>query len=236
MAYGLGTDTAGRYETIHAEPAGHAIEQTDARSAASSPACSSTARRSASTRKAGTPWAIFRARRVRDLPAPGAGGVSKPAGASPAGPSAARFDRYPARVGRVNSTAWLSSRLTVNTHDPQTRPAPVAAHTCATVPAPLSTARPTARSFTTTQWHRITDPSNTVPPCGPRNQPTDRARSQRAGAAISVFTSDCGTLVLRERSHSPSAFACASSRSDEVAPVPSSPRMRKFTAPRLGSS
>ena len=28
-----------------------------------------------------------------------------------------------------------------------------------------------------------------------------------------------GTLVLRARSHSPSALACASSRSDEVAPV-----------------
>jgi hypothetical protein len=51
-----------------------------------------------------------------------------------------------------------------------------------------------------------------------------------------VFTRDRGTLVLRERSHSPSAFACASRRSVEVAPVPSSPRMRKLTAPRLGSS
>jgi hypothetical protein len=66
-----------------------------------------------------------------------------------------RFASYQARVGRVNSTRWLSSRLTVNTHDPQPRPAPVAAHTCATVPAPLSTARLMAWSFTTTQWHMI---------------------------------------------------------------------------------
>jgi hypothetical protein len=51
-----------------------------------------------------------------------------------------------------------------------------------------------------------------------------------------VFTRDAGTLVLRARSHSPSAFACASRRSVEVAPVPSSPRMRKLTAPRLGNS
>ena len=49
-------------------------------------------------------------------------------------------------------------------------------------------------------------------------------------------TRSAGTLALRERSHSPSAFAWASSRSVEVAPVPSNPRMRKLTAPRLGSS
>ncbi|MEV8563683.1 hypothetical protein AB0478_46515 [Streptomyces sp. NPDC051917] len=35
-------------------------------------------------------------------------------------------------------------------------------------------------------------------------------------------TRDRGTLMLRERSHSPSALACASSRSVEAAPVPSS--------------
>jgi hypothetical protein len=78
-----------------------------------------------------------------------------------------------------------------------------------------------------------------------------RGRSRRAPAALPagaldgqaarqahdfVFTSDCGTLVVRERSHSPSAFACASSRRVEVAPVPSSPRMRKLTAPRFGNS
>jgi hypothetical protein len=51
-----------------------------------------------------------------------------------------------------------------------------------------------------------------------------------------VFTRERGTLVLRARSHSPSAFACASSRRVEVAPVPSSPRMRKLTAPRWGNS
>ena len=50
------------------------------------------------------------------------------------------------------------------------------------------------------------------------------------------ITSERGTLVVRERSHSPSALACASSRSVDVAPVPSNPRMRKLTAPRLGIS
>jgi hypothetical protein len=41
-------------------------------------------------------------------------------------------------------------------------------------------------------------------------------------------------LMLRERSQSPSALACESSRRVEVAPVPSNPRMRKSTARRLG--
>ena len=68
-----------------------------------------------------------------------------------------------------------------------------------------------------------------------------RTRTSSGGPALVglsgyVFTRDRGTLTLRERSHSPSAFACASRRSVEVAPVPSSPRMRKLTAPRLGNS
>jgi hypothetical protein len=53
---------------------------------------------------------------------------------------------------------------------------------------------------------------------------------------VAASTTVRGTLMVRERSHSPSAFACESSLSVEVAPVPSSPRTMKLTAPRLGSS
>jgi hypothetical protein len=53
---------------------------------------------------------------------------------------------------------------------------------------------------------------------------------------VAASTRARGTLMLRERSHSPSALACASRRRVEVAPVPSNPWRTKFTAPRLGSS
>ena len=44
----------------------------------------------------------------------------------------------------------------MKTHEPQLRPAPVAPHTWATVRAPLSMARVTASSLTTSQWQTIT--------------------------------------------------------------------------------
>src|SRR5262245_57490872 len=45
-----------------------------------------------------------------------------------------------------------------------------------------------------------------------------------------------GMSTWRDRSHSPSAFACGSNRVEAATPRPSSPWMTKFSACRLGSS
>ena len=59
-------------------------------------------------------------------------------------------------LGTSAATCSQISFLTEKTQDPQSRPAPVARQTCATVRAPASTAVATARSLTAAQWQKIT--------------------------------------------------------------------------------
>jgi len=78
----------------------------------------------------------------------------------------------------------VSTRLTANTHDPQSRPALVAWHTCARLRAPEATASVTERSLTTAHWQMITRLSS----LGVRWWPS--RRSPRLGSADAACCAD----------------------------------------------